>query len=58
MLSLLPRVTQVKQNMLEKLYFFILEEQRTAEIKQQQNNDKNTTKSPLQFLLSAITVSQ
>lgn len=58
MLSLLPRLTQVKQNMLEKLYFFILEEQRTAEIKQQQNNDKNTTKSPLQFLFSAITVSQ
>ena len=35
--------------------FCILKEQRKAEIKKQQNNNKNTTKSILQCLFSSIT---
>lgn len=47
--------SQTKQ-MWKKIGFFILGEQRKAEIKKQQN--KNATKSPFQCLFSAIILSQ
>ena len=55
LLHLKTHVTQSNETNVRKIGFFILGEERKAEIKKQQN--KNATKSPFQCLFSAIILS-